>query len=221
MIRFRCIHCKGRIAVHGRHMGRLARCPECGGVTHPLAEHLLAPASHSVAIPTKLHSTSPDCANCGQPLGKLEKPRHWDGHVVCGPCRRTLADEAAGATHVTTLPMRGSDRLRLHDESGRPSQPGAVLVDARDAAPARLPASIAIDLRTLIGFFVASVLAATAIYLVITIIHSIGVLITWATAGIFALLIAYGFRRVIRAIRRRIGALRPTGALPVRAVVRG
>jgi hypothetical protein len=36
MVRFRCIHCKGRLAVHGRHMGRLARCPECGGVTHPL-----------------------------------------------------------------------------------------------------------------------------------------------------------------------------------------
>ncbi|MDB5356489.1 MAG: hypothetical protein JWN24_2942 [Phycisphaerales bacterium] len=221
MVRFRCIHCKERLAVHGRHMGRLARCPECGGVTHPLAEHLLAPARSTRGI-TQLHSTVPDCANCGQPLGKLEKPQQWEGHVVCGPCRRTLADQAAGITHVTTLPIRGGDRLLLQDESGRTPRPSTVLVNAREATPARLPTSIAIDLRTLVGLLVASVLAATTIYLVITIIHSISVVITWATVGIFALLIAYGFRRAIRTIRRRLGALRPaTDALPVRAVVRG
>jgi hypothetical protein len=140
--------------------------------------------------------------------------------MVCGPCRRTLADEAAGLTHVTALPIRGNDRLLLQDESGRPSRP-ATLANARESAPARLPTSIAIDLRTLVGLLVASVLAATAIYLVITIIHSIGVVITWATVGIFALLIAYGFRRAIRAVRRRLGGLRPADGLPVRAVVRG
>jgi hypothetical protein len=212
MVRFRCIHCKGS----------LARCPECGGVTHPLAEHLLAPPTQTATAFTRLHSPSPDCANCAQPLGKLETPRKWNGHVVCGPCHRTLADESAGVTHVTALPIRGSDRLQLQNESNRASRPGAIRVDARDPAPARLPTSIAIDLRTLAGFFVASVLAAATIYLVITIIHSIGVLISWATIGVFALLFTYGIRRAIRAVRRRFGALRPAAsALPMRAVVRG
>jgi hypothetical protein len=202
-------------------MGRLARCPECGGVTHPLAEHLLAPPTQSVALLPKPQPASPNCANCAQPLGKLETPRKWNGHVVCGPCHRTLADESVGLTQVTTLPIRGSERLQLRDDGGRTSRPGVVLLDARDAAPARLPASIAIDLRTLVGFFIATVLAAAAIYLVITIIHSIGVLISWAVAGIFALLIAYGFRRVLRAVRRKVGSLRPAGALPAHAAMRG
>ncbi|HEX8916189.1 MAG TPA: hypothetical protein VF796_27820, partial [Humisphaera sp.] len=43
---------------------------------------------------------APSCANCGRTMGRLEVPRHWDGHVVCAPCEailRSSADAAACA----------------------------------------------------------------------------------------------------------------------------
>ena len=105
-------------------MDRLARCPECGSVTHPLAEHLnksaddttksagvvkkprakkarkpskvLEAAIDSTVVPTP--SDSVRCDNCGQPLGKLQRGLAWNEHQVCGPCHRTLSVEKHGAT---------------------------------------------------------------------------------------------------------------------------
>lgn len=109
MVRFRCIHCGASIAVHERYMDRLACCPECGGMTHPLAEHLVKAGEISVAAggahsSGRAATNSPDaapadstrevhCDNCGVPIGKLQTAHPWDGHPVCAACYRKLSME--------------------------------------------------------------------------------------------------------------------------------
>ena len=83
MLKFKCSHCEGRLALHPRHLGRLARCPECGGVTHPMAQEILAGQK-----PTE----KTECDNCGHALGKLLKPRHWQGATVCTSCYHALCE---------------------------------------------------------------------------------------------------------------------------------
>ena len=88
MIRFRCGHCGHRISVAKRHLGKLVRCPECGGTTHPLAGQV---AAKQAPAPQRSYC----CANCGQAIGKLQKLHLWSNRVVCDACHRKLSSEAS------------------------------------------------------------------------------------------------------------------------------
>ena len=90
MIKFRCGHCGDRIAVAPVHLGKLARCPQCAGMTHPLDEHLTR--DRAGALPAA-HC----CGNCGKTIGKLQKLHLWENRIVCGACQKMLAAEAAPA----------------------------------------------------------------------------------------------------------------------------
>ncbi len=148
MIQFQCIHCGGRIAVNKRHTGRLARCPECGGVTHPLAEHLVAPAESKQPGRKKRKRTSPDavagkskkpmadaladsvaCDNCGKALGKLQKPLKWKDHSVCGPCYRALAVEHGTLVdEPERLPVAASSAIVVRPDSPRSADPAPTII---------------------------------------------------------------------------------------------
>jgi len=112
MLKFRCQHCRQRIAVGTRHLGKLVTCPECGEPTHPLAEQIvsLQSESHSqVRMATAVAGGRPlsgartalarekgdECANCGQAFGRLQQRASWMGHPVCPICHARLAGEIA------------------------------------------------------------------------------------------------------------------------------
>ncbi|HVS73146.1 MAG TPA: hypothetical protein VHQ47_17960 [Phycisphaerae bacterium] len=46
------------------------------------------------------------CENCGRTIGKLETPRVWQEHIVCGTCHRHLTGTAVvPAASVTPSPL--------------------------------------------------------------------------------------------------------------------
>jgi hypothetical protein len=215
-------------------MDRLARCPECGGVTHPLAEHLVekgktpetqsaagkvAPAQSKVASAST--SDAPEtigCANCGELIGKLQKPLEWDGHAVCGPCYRELSLQKAGSPvqrTTTAIAVRQSD-IPAPTVQG-PTAPAGV-----DDAAARSASSRAGDFAIAMrGAVLGLCLTAIALYAIVTILRSLSDLIVWG-AGVVAVLAAiYWIRRGIMAFRRRIGFPgESSGARRVRSIVR-
>jgi predicted RNA-binding Zn-ribbon protein involved in translation (DUF1610 family) len=102
MMKFRCQSCGHRIAVPPRMMGRLVNCPECGGVTHPLAEQLVGgkPTAERDPEPAPSKATAVaahqvrHCDNCGRLIGRLEESHTWRGNVVCVGCHANLAHAA-------------------------------------------------------------------------------------------------------------------------------
>ena len=160
MVRFQCIHCGGKIAVPDRHMDRLARCPECGGVTHPLAHHLVSPdGSNATTKKTAPVDTGPSCSNCGMSLGKLQKPFEWNGQLVCGPCHRMLMLDANppkpdAVTSVVAAPA--SEEVYLPPIPAR-----------------RQPTEFALAIRTAcLGL----IITAIALYAIVSILQSVGYL---------------------------------------------
>ena len=94
MRKFCCAHCGHRLAVPPRHLDKLVTCPECGQATHPLACEILS--ATGVAVPASAQGSRPPaasgtvagsvkteaapaqvCANCAQPIGKLQKLNLW------------------------------------------------------------------------------------------------------------------------------------------------
>jgi hypothetical protein len=220
MVRFQCIHCAGRIAVPDDHMDRLARCPECGGVTHPLAEHLTAPErSKPASVPAKAHKSAPVinsksqtksntkpapdddagvCDNCGEPLGKLQKPFEWDRHFVCGPCHRMLSlDKTANKVEPAVA-------LAPTASQGIPMAPvvDPVVVDAK-RKPTH-PSELALAIRTIcIGMCI----IAVALYVIVAVLQSLGSLIMWGSIAIVVLAATYWIRKGVLALRRRARGL--------------
>src|SRR5436305_144810 len=85
MLKFQCTHCGGRLAGQEKHLSRLAKCPDCGQITHPMAGEILAQKPQKVA--------KNRCDNCARPLGRLQRPRTWAEATVCAACYRELAFE--------------------------------------------------------------------------------------------------------------------------------
>lgn len=224
MIRFQCVHCGSRIAVQSRRTDRLAVCPDCGGVTHPLAEHLQGAEKPSPAKPAapprkkKRRSAeasvataapaSEPCSNCGQTLGKLQKPFTWNNHVVCGACYRQLSLDHHDAAGVPTA-------LAVRDErvSAGPVpfiSPGPSPLSDMPRRHSRL-SDFSLHFW---GACLGLVAAVVAIYLVVTVLQSLGTLIVWV---IVALALAASFLWV----RRLLSSLRsPRRVRQVQAVVK-
>jgi predicted RNA-binding Zn-ribbon protein involved in translation (DUF1610 family) len=118
MMKFRCQSCGHRIAVPPRMMGRLVNCPECGGVTHPFAEQLVAGAkstevatAEAPAVNAPSSARRPEktaaahqvrhCDNCGRLIGRLEQSHLWRGNLVCPDCHPHLPHEDAAPTKLT------------------------------------------------------------------------------------------------------------------------
>jgi hypothetical protein len=203
MVRFQCIHCGGRIAVPDDHMDRLARCPECGGVTHPLAAHIKAPDTGKNPVvktdagpaPTQLKPVDPTsvCDNCGIALGKLQKPFEWDGHFVCGPCHRMLSLEKAKPAVESVTAM-----VVTPPESGSLSEGSSDLIDK----PRRQghPSDFVIALRTAcIGLCI----IAVALYVIVSVLQSLGYLFMWGAIGLVVLAAVYWIRKGWMALRKR------------------
>ena len=190
-----------------RHTGRLARCPECGGVTHPLAQHLAEAANpSSQAKPAGAEQTADPitCANCGQTLGKLQKPRKWKKQPVCGPCYRVLshdkrAAEAMQAPAATTaIQVRPADTMQPTMAS-----PRAILVDVPGQAP--LPLSISTIVR---GACIGIVVTAAALYLIFTVLQSLGIFIVWSVIILSLLALTIWIRRRVLSLKEKFQAVR-------------
>lgn len=115
LTRFRCGHCRSRLVMHDRHLDRLVACPACGRTTHPVAGRLTNVEVAALAAPRKsaVKSASPGagravqgCANCGQPIGKLQVRRLWHQETVCQPCYTKLAAEMTALAAAVHRPSR-------------------------------------------------------------------------------------------------------------------
>ncbi|HEX4796030.1 MAG TPA: hypothetical protein VH370_19740 [Humisphaera sp.] len=201
MLKFSCSHCGGRLALQERHLGRLVHCPDCGGVTHPMAGEILArqkPAAKN------------ECDNCGQSLGKLQKARRWGASMVCGNCYRALAEDdverelpAIGqaipvkASVVTVGKPRASRTMRAALQLPGPTNQ---FVGSAPRAPLDWQ-SIARPVGTSI------LLGAAAIVVVTYIIRAIGGLLLWSAAAILFLLFILAVARLFIAIRRKMTSI--------------
>jgi len=217
-------------------MDRLARCPECGGVTHPLAEHLVdkgktseSPANdqdRAVSAPGRSTRTQDSdvpqtigCANCGEPLGKLQKPMEWDSHPVCGPCYRELSLQKAGVPAQTATTAIAVRQAELPESAVQTPGAPAVVLDGltRSRAPTR-KSNFAISIRSGVLLLCA---AAIALYAIVAILESLRILIVYGAVIVAVLAAIFWIRRGIRAFRRKLGFPGASqGARQVRAVVR-
>lgn len=191
MMKFRCQSCGHRIAVPPRMMGRLVNCPECGGVTHPLAEQLVggkpaadpekAPAAPAVAAHQVRH-----CDNCGRLIGRLELSHVWQGNLVCVACHANLPHGAAPA--ATTKSKR--DRAK----ADMPSAPLATAGDVqrvevqRIATEASPPTRFALFLATRPARVVLALCTlGLAIYFVYSFVQVVGLLTNLVVVGVLLL----------------------------------
>src|SRR5438045_2074065 len=129
MRKFCCAHCGHRLAVPPRHLDKLVTCPECGRATHPLAVEILSATGVPVPASGAQGGKSPNatgaaagpapaeaapehhCANCAQPIGKLQKLNLWQNRVVCAACYRRLSKEEPEAAVATVASRAESARL--------------------------------------------------------------------------------------------------------------
>lgn len=109
MRKFCCQECGNRIAIPPRHLGRLVCCPECGKMTHPLAEQLVGQQQQKPTTPPPdrgsdgpAPAAARECDNCGRSIGKLETPHVWERNVVCATCHRALSDTAVAPARTAT-----------------------------------------------------------------------------------------------------------------------
>lgn len=213
MLKFHCSHCGGRLALQERHLGRLVHCPDCGGVTHPMAGEILARQK-------KKEKDKVDCDNCGQALGRLQKPRRWGKCSVCGPCYRALRTEqieqdraiseaspmapAARSSVVSVRTLDLDQASAIAPLTARRQLPApAVQAGSRSPAALILPPGLASSFRTAaMGLLVCAAAVIVAMY----VLRAIGSLLLWSACvavGLGALLL---IARMVFLIRRRMHA---------------
>lgn len=248
MRKFCCAHCGHRLAVPPRHLDKLVTCPECGRATHPLAVEILsatgvtAPSAAQAGQSPNASGTAGgaakaeeapahQCANCAQPIGKLQKLNLWQNSVVCAACYRRLSKEEPEAAVKTVATRAGSARLDsgLPGETNLPArrrnraQPAAsALIGLAKVLPSfgSLAAPDNAGLRTIpmqlrqraLVVLAAVCIGGAAVYGALSLLRDLTGLLTSialvVTAGVVAYLVVQGLisagRRALR--RRRAGA---------------
>jgi len=214
MLKFKCSHCDGRLALHPRHLGRLARCPECGGVTHPMAQQILAGQK-------PIEKT--DCDNCGHALGKLLKPRNWQGATVCTSCFHALCEEEREREELTLADENRAAKVTVRTLPTSSAQPR---MTAEERAPRRLPAPASDsardlqwpELRAMARSAATGLLLCAAALIVLTyIIRAMGTLLLWSAAVLLLALAGILIWRSYVALRRRFAGTSTPQGVPVRA----
>jgi predicted RNA-binding Zn-ribbon protein involved in translation (DUF1610 family) len=197
MLKFKCSHCGGRLALHPRHLGRLARCPECGGVTHPMAQQILARQKPCDKI---------ECDNCGHALGKLQKPRRWEKATVCTPCFIALRTEEAERQGLSHTPAAPSARVTVRtvgapiEQMSTPEFPRRRL-----AAPQNHLTHNLSEVRAMARSAAAGLLLTVAALIVVTyVIRAMGTLLIWSAAFLLLALAGILIYRSYIALRRRL-----------------
>lgn len=213
MVRFTCIHCGNRIAVNDRYMDRLAQCPECGGLTHPLAHQLVEARKQTEAASAKADPQPPPCGNCGGPIGKLQTPLEWDGHQICSACHRELSLAKAAAEAPPAAPMSAQPMLPAPAVVQPSAQPVVIESPGQFSRKAN---DLSIIVRTVALGLCA---AAAGLYLVVTILSQLGSLLFWGAIIALAAGAVYWGRKVWLQVRRRMG-MGTNPARRVNAVVR-
>lgn len=197
MMKFRCQSCGHRIAVPPRMMGRLVNCPECGGVTHPLAEQLVAggrPAAEPDKAPAPPATAAAHqvrhCDNCGRLIGRLELSHVWQGNLVCVTCHANLPHAAGAPAGKVAAAVEGkvakpvASRAEAQVVNARrlvpsPSRGGAATPMAASPSRASLflatrPARVLLALCTL----------GLAIYFVYSFVQVVGLLTNLVVVGV-------------------------------------
>ena len=195
MLKFRCQHCGQRIAVPARHLGKLVTCAECGAQTHPLAEQIVVqsrkpePAKPKSRRGPAAEAASAACANCTQPLGRLQATHEWESQRVCAPCYHRLSDESTLAGNAKPSKARPVVATRVQPPA--PS-PAPLLPPAGSSYPAPHPLGLRERLTRGVMVFV---VGAVAVYGALTLLRDIAGLIAVAAVAILALLALYGLFR--------------------------
>jgi DNA-directed RNA polymerase subunit RPC12/RpoP len=249
MRKFCCAHCGHRLAVPPRHLDKLVTCPECGKSTHPLACEILSatgvaipssaqgsqsPGAGGTASPSPKTEAAPAqvCANCAQPIGKLQKLNLWQNSVVCAACYRRLSKEEPEAAVATAASRAGSAR-RKADIAGetnlpthrRKSEPGAAsstLVGIAKVLPgltALAPAddtnlrTIPMQLRQRALVVLAAVcIGGAAVYGALSLLRDLTGILTSIALVVLAGVIAYLLVQALVAAARRALRRRRAGA---------
>ena len=191
MLKFRCQHCGQRIAVPARHLGKLVTCAECGAQTHPLAEQIVVqsrkPEPAKPAPKPAAKEPAGACANCTQPLGRLQASHEWESQRVCAPCYHRLSDESTLGS--ITRPSSAKPVVATRVRRANPAPLGPP-VGGNYAAPQPL----ALRERLTRGVMV-FVVGAAAVYGALTLLRDIAGLIAVAAVAVLALLALYGLFR--------------------------
>lgn len=226
MLRFTCNHCGARIAISDRNAAHLTVCPECGGVTHPLAAHISPAPSTKLnevkeripqPVATAVATTPPAatiCANCGRSLGKLEKSEGWNESQVCVECHQTLREQSTGKSHVApdgapaaarTSPSGVKPRLNRVASFVRSAvgsvQNGPADQDSRILPRASLGARSSRVARNLAIWII---VMAAGLYFIVSLLRSFSVVIMLGAVAALGIFAFYRARRGISKMRSRL-----------------
>lgn len=205
MIKFRCGQCGNRIAVPKRRMNQVILCPDCSAVTHPIAEQVIERRSALAITALKAQSTAHTCANCSQPIGKLQKLHLWENKVVCGACHRKLAAENTPATPTTTAIVPASTAVTVARRERR-----RTIIDEPDANFDPVVQTLTRPFRGgLFGALVGLCVAAAALYGAMSLLRDVAGIVTGLAIGGLALLFIYVAVRSTLAARREEPETRP------------
>jgi predicted RNA-binding Zn-ribbon protein involved in translation (DUF1610 family) len=226
MLKFQCERCGERIAVQPRHLNQLVCCPQCGNATHPLAGQILT--MHSGSAPTKAKrrngsakpaaaadapgasgdskkakksstSAAPpleECANCGRPIGRLQKAERWDGKTVCSACAEALARESLPPRTAAIVKVPTPTRV----ETGSGNAPPPPLGN-------RMRKAVTDFRNGIIWALVAVAVAVGLLYLLLSLLRSLGGLMTAAALLVGLLVVGYFGYRAYAAVRRKLSTL--------------
>ena len=158
--RFQCGHCGSRLVMHDHHLRKLVACHACGRTTHPLAKRLVAVAEETKKnVKAKSAGKARACANCREPIGKLQCVKEWAGKTVCHGCQVKLIAETTAAlpqpsrTAAAAVPALPHPSVAPH--AARPAAP---------RSPAPLELSIApLAPVLLLGMTMAAFFAAVSV----------------------------------------------------------
>ena len=199
MIKFRCGQCGHRIAIQKRQLGTIIVCPDCGDNTHPVAEQVIKRRAAVAKKTTIENPVAPHaCANCAQPIGRLQKLHLWDNKVICAQCHATLSRENVPEVRpvVATEIVPVTAKRRSNTQS---------VIDEADPVVQHLVRPFR---GGLFGALVGLCVAGAALYGTLSLLRDVAGIITGLAIGGLALLLIYVLLRVSMGARG-FGAARP------------
>ena len=182
-----------------RHLGKLVRCPECGNMTHPLAEQIVGrrkPAASPEPAPEPVQAEPlRRCDNCGRALGRLETPKAWETSLVCAPCHGILAETSSATTTTHSYrPLIASDTTTSSKPLARrvpqSAPPESVETDehARPLLGRGLSVGVPAGPLRVIMWLIA---LALAVWFVVNVVRFVSVLVNVAIVGLLLLAALY------------------------------